>query len=51
MTALGKIAVLRKFFATPERPLTTSELKKLSPDERMELAKLAAAEMGVELES
>ncbi len=42
------IAILRKFFHSKAHPLTTKELKDLSVEERHELAKLAAVELGVE---
>jgi hypothetical protein len=43
------VEVLRQFFGK-DRQLTVAELKPLSRDERLELAKLAAAEIGVDLE-
>jgi len=45
---LTSIAILRRFFGD-SRPLETSELRALSKDERLELARLAAVELGVEL--
>lgn len=45
METLSSVAMLKKYFDT-SRPLTMEELKKLSIDERKELADLAAKEMG-----
>ena len=52
MEKMTPIEVLRKFFSTPERPLTIAELREtvLSKEERLELARLAAIELGVELD-
>ena len=48
---VSKLAVIREYFGTPNYPVSLSELKKLSSDERTKLAVGAAKELNVELES
>ena len=46
-------SILAKYFRDPTRETLAefaAELRTLSPEERLELAKLAAIEMGVEVE-
>lgn len=50
---MKKVAALKAFFESDPhgRKLTMDELRALSTDERQELATLAAAELGVELDA
>ncbi len=50
--ALGKIEAIKKFFeANGGKPLSMTELKALSVEEREQLAILAAKELGQELKA
>jgi hypothetical protein len=50
MEKLNPVQALKAFFeADGGRPLTLEELKKLTSEERRELAELAAKAMGIEL--
>ena len=51
METITPIGALNRFFRLPGQPLVefSSELGKLSMDEKMELAGLAAEEMGLHL--
>lgn len=46
MQQLGAVGILKQYFTTDARPVTMDELKALDPDERKELADLAAPELG-----
>jgi hypothetical protein len=52
MAEMAPVVIMKKFFGTkPGQTLQefNEELKQLSPEERDELVKLAAAELGVEV--
>lgn len=49
MEKMTKLGVIKKYFSTPEKPVTFDELKKLTTEERTELAEGAAKELGVEI--
>ena len=47
---LNRIETIKRYFALDDgRPVTLQELKALTPEDRGELAALAAKEMGTEL--
>ena len=46
---MSKMKAIKVYFGTPERPVTFEELKALSTEEREELARGAAKELGVNL--
>jgi len=49
MEEMSKMKAIKVYFGTPERPVTFEELKALSTEEREELARGAAKELGVNL--
>jgi len=54
MEKMTRVAALKKFFATPDKPLDNAEFKafwqSMSDEARTEMASAAAKELGVELE-
>lgn len=42
----NSIVLIKEFFSTPRRPVTTEELKELSTEDRKELADAIAAQTG-----
>lgn len=49
MEKINKVQAIKRFFDTPERPVSRNELMALSADERLELGTLCAAALGCEL--
>ena len=45
---LTPVQAIKKFFDTPDRPVTMAEMKALSPEDRMSLAKDCAKALGAE---
>ncbi len=46
---MTRLAAIKEYFGTPERPVDLKELKALSSEARVELAEGAAKELGVTL--
>lgn len=42
----NSIVLIKEFFSTPSRPVTTEELKQLTAEDRKELANAIAAQTG-----
>lgn len=45
-----RVAAIKRYFSTKEKPVTLSEMKALTKDERDELGRAAAEAMGLEIE-
>lgn len=45
------MGAIREFFNTPENPVTLDEMKRLTQNDRKELAPACAAALGVELDT
>ena len=47
---LTPVQAIKKFFDTPDRPVTMAEMKALSPEDRMSLAQACAKPVGADLQ-
>lgn len=45
------VGAIKEYFADSERPVTLGEMKELTMDDRAELGRLAAEQLGVEIDN